>query len=1099
MRYLLDSMLVCGFLTLLIGFTDGVKCQFCNNDFVSVKRHEWRCKARCTSTATDLHAAAQEIASNHSISASILPEQSASVGTTDSETTCVCGRKCVGRRGLKAHERSCAVLKSIMKRSADQDTQQASSGSADTADYQPTAAGDDQRQPVIPPTFTVKPGLKLPKTDDQWTEANLYFKLRFASYLFKPIADLNSDVLNIQNEVYNYFANTWGTLHAAEDSDFATKYKDWSARSLKKSLKLLKKYSNVHNDNTDEIKYVSALIRTKLTATRIINHGIVYDSFLSRNLNTRFWKTCQNIFNAFDKVLPSFDVLTCYNYFVNIVAQLDKFRSFVMPTWIPKLPCPSPSIDWDSCPTYEQVATAVNRCKPNASACPFDQLSIITLKRCPILRTMLHHIISSCWAQRTIPNCWKIGGTILIYKKGNTDDPENYRPITLQPVWYKIFSSVFSTKIYNFVSKNNLLDKKIQKGFCKGIDGVSEHTETLAHLLRDAKHAQRSLTVVLLDLRNAFGSVHHELIRESLKYHHLPNSFLEIFNSIYSNSFISIAVNKKWTDPVRVDRGVLQGDPSSPILFNLCFNSLMVTLKQPEYINLGYYTKSTNNSVARSWLQFADDAAIVASSVKNAQCLLNLFQAWCHWSGLEVRHDKCAAFAMLKRDNKYQQILPALNVCSKSIPQVPLGGEFRYLGRIFNFECKSQSMQKHVSDKLSNMLSKTASLKISVQLKLRIFSQYIQSQMISDLKIYDFTQTWVEQTLDSMCISYIRDWLELPISACVAEVLILPKNQGGFGISSFKLLSQKMRLIKRHALWTSPDKELRLIASDTAQANCKVDEFIAANADVSKAKKAQKESVVQEATKHLINLQCQGATFKEIHASISKSNISTWSKVLETLTASRLIFARKAISQVLPTASNLVRWKRSTDPSCHLCSSGVPQTNKHVLSNCSSEVALLRYTKRHDDVLRIIVAWIKLVLPIGYKLHADLNCVDCMPISDLFQNCRPDIAVCMQNEIVVLELTVCHETNLTKSRDYKTAKYRDLSNMRTANVSQSQVSLFTCEVSTLGFISDISQFCKACKLAKFPADIKKSITKSAISNSYSIYCNRNNADLNTND
>ena len=32
--------------------------------------------------------------------------------------------------------------------------------------------------------------------------------------------------------------------------------------------------------------------------------------------------------------------------------------------------------------------------------------------------------------------------TILIYKKGNTDDPANFRPVTLQPVFYKILASV---------------------------------------------------------------------------------------------------------------------------------------------------------------------------------------------------------------------------------------------------------------------------------------------------------------------------------------------------------------------------------------------------------------------------------------------------------------------------------------------------------------------------------------------------------------------------------------------------------------------------------------------------------------------------------
>ena len=151
-------------------------------------------------------------------------------------------------------------------------------------------------------------------------------------------------------------------------------------------------------------------------------------------------------------------------------------------------------------------------------------------------------------------------------------------------------------------------------------------------MLSDAKRAQRSITVVLLDLKNAFGSVHHGLIRAALQYHHLPPIFLQLFNCIYSNSYISIAVNNEWTNAVKVDKGVLQGDPSSPLLFNLCFNTLMSTLLQPEYTKLGYYSRAWNSSMSRSWLQFADDAAIVASSVRNAQCLLNVFQAWCSWS-----------------------------------------------------------------------------------------------------------------------------------------------------------------------------------------------------------------------------------------------------------------------------------------------------------------------------------------------------------------------------------------------------------------------------------------------------------------------------------
>ena len=146
-------------------------------------------------------------------------------------------------------------------------------------------------------------------------------------------------------------------------------------------------------------------------------------------------------------------------------------------------------------------------------------------------------------------------------------------------------------------------------------------------MIQDAKRKQRSISVTLLDLQNAFGSVHHNLIRASLQYHHVPSIFSNLFEKIYDNAYITVSVQKQWIDPVRVERGVLQGDPSSPLLFNLCFNSLMLTLNEPVYRKLGYSWGPENSNRQRAWLQYADDAAITASDNKNAQRLLNVFEA----------------------------------------------------------------------------------------------------------------------------------------------------------------------------------------------------------------------------------------------------------------------------------------------------------------------------------------------------------------------------------------------------------------------------------------------------------------------------------------
>jgi len=124
-------------------------------------------------------------------------------------------------------------------------------------------------------------------------------------------------------------------------------------------------------------------------------------------------------------------------------------------------------------------------------------------------------------------------------------------------------------------------------------------------------------------------------------------------------------------------------------------------------------------------------------------------------------------------------------------------------------------------------------------------------------------------------------------------------------------------------------------------------------------------------------------------------------------------FCTKAMLQVLPTASNLVRWKRITDPSCPLCASNIPQTNKHVLSNCGSARALNRYTIRHNDVLKLIVFWLRSVLSNNKTAYADLNdaTLRSLPVCDLFVGCRPDIAVVSDKYIHTWKLTECNASN----------------------------------------------------------------------------------------
>ena len=60
--------------------------------------------------------------------------------------------------------------------------------------------------------------------------------------------------------------------------------------------------------------------------------------------------------------------------------------------------------------------------------------------------------------------------------------------------------------------------------------------------------------------KNAFGEVHHNLIREILEYHHIPDLVKNLINSFYTGFQTSVINENFNTRFITVGRGVLQGD-----------------------------------------------------------------------------------------------------------------------------------------------------------------------------------------------------------------------------------------------------------------------------------------------------------------------------------------------------------------------------------------------------------------------------------------------------------------------------------------------------------------------------------------------------------
>lgn len=446
---------------------------------------------------------------------------------------------------------------------------------------------------------------------------------------------------------------------------------------------------------------------------------------------------------------------------------------------------------------------------------------------------------------------------------------------------------------------------------------------------------------------------------------------------------------------------------------------------------------------------------------------------------------------MRKQEGSYQQYRPNLTINDEIIPALELGSSFKYLGKLFGFERDLTEEKAHLMDQLTSYLNTISHLNIKAQLKLKILRAYIPVQLNFDLRIYDFSYTWIEQNLDAAVVSAVNEWVELPNGTCTSEFLQLPLNKGGYGIPSLKSTAQKLRLNLRFALKHNADKDLRNIWELSSLKNTSIDSLLHRVPSKTSAAQTLMKEEREKAVEHIASLKIQGKTFNAVNDAFEGKLISKWSQMTQNILPSTLFtFVRKAFQQQLATAANLFRWKKTDSDKCPLC--GGRQTNKHTLNNCASPSALARYKRRHDGILEILAQWITSMVREEGQVFVDLVGHPNNQIADIFTSLRPDIVVKHRKRISTLELTICHETNVIASRTYKQTKYKDLRRNLRPEYASFKISNYTIEITSLGIISDIRDFCGENLIVdQIPEYIRQLLFKTVISGSYSIYCLRN--------
>ena len=176
------------------------------------------------------------------------------------------------------------------------------------------------------------------------------------------------------------------------------------------------------------------------------------------------------------------------------------------------------------------------------------------------------------------------------------------------------------------------------------------------------------------------------------------------------------------------------------------------------------------------------------------------------------------------------------------------------------------------------------------------------------------------------------------------------------------------------------------------------------------------------------------------------------------LPAGQLSFLLRAGVDCLPSPVNLQRWRIQTDPKYPLCYSK-PCTTNHILNYCTAALSQGRYTWRHDSILSHLVKALQRHLSANASLYADLpgyrysdSPLATVPSSLVVTTARPDIVIVKDDEVRMLELTICINTQsgFENSRVRKQSKSNYIALANDLEACGYSADLVTLEVGSLG-------------------------------------------------